>query len=460
MPISPHTELIPVASIWVDREKRQRREFDTSDLEPSIKQIGLINPIIVTKELELKAGERRWTAFRNLGIELIPARFFESLDPIEAMIVEFDENAKRKDLDWKEIVSAALRVQDLMKEQDPLVTQEAVALRLSLIPGTLSIYLRVGRSMSDPRVAEAKTVREAYNILARRDQRAAADELNELVSFVQVIEKEAPVLSAPQLDADLAPVAPVPVPAPRSVAPPAPPHPGIIQGDFLQWAPTYSGPKFNLIHCDFPYGVNVFSGPQARGAEGAVESYDDRPEVYLELIDCLCENFDRFASISCHLMFWTSARPEIIQKTREVLSRRIPSLVFTPFPLIWFKSDNMGIAGDAKRDPRHVYETALFAHRSGRQTLRMVSDTYACHTDKRLHPSCKPETMLKHFFSSVVDETTSILDPTAGSGAALRAADALGAARCLGLEKNAEFAQSAEKAFQTQRMLRLASKGA
>jgi hypothetical protein len=26
--------------------------------------------------------------------------------------------------------------------------------------------------------------------------------------------------------------------------------------DFNTWAPAYTGPKFNVIHCDFPYGIN------------------------------------------------------------------------------------------------------------------------------------------------------------------------------------------------------------
>lgn len=51
--------------------------------------------------------------------------------------------------------------------------------------------------------------------------------------------------------------------------------------------------------------------------------------------------------------------------------------------------------------------------------------------------------MLQHFLRMAVDETTDMLDPTAGSGMAVKASIALGARRSLGLEVNAEFAEAA-----------------
>jgi DNA modification methylase len=58
----------------------------------------------------------------------------------------------------------------------------------------------------------------------------------------------------------------------------------------------------------------------------------------------------------------------------------------------------------------------------------------------------KPEAILRHFFEMFVDENTLMLDPTCGSGTALRAAKSLGAA--LGIEKNEVFAERATRAFE------------
>ena len=66
----------------------------------------------------------------------------------------------------------------------------------------------------------------------------------------------------------------------------------------------------------------------------------------------------------------------------------------------------------------------------------------------------KPEPMLRHFFGMLVDENTVLLDPTCGSGSALRAANSLGARFVLGLERNAEFAGIAQDALARARKLK------
>jgi DNA modification methylase len=63
------------------------------------------------------------------------------------------------------------------------------------------------------------------------------------------------------------------------------------------------------------------------------------------------------------------------------------------------------------------------------------------------HAHEKSQDALEYFFEMVVDAQTSILDPTCGSGSALRAARRLGANRVLGLEINKEFADDALRAL-------------
>ena len=65
--------------------------------------------------------------------------------------------------------------------------------------------------------------------------------------------------------------------------------------------------------------------------------------------------------------------------------------------------------------------------------------------------SAKPEPVLRHFFRMFVDENSTVLDPTCGSGTALRAAESLGAAHILGIEVNKEFAERAAFAVEDSR---------
>jgi DNA modification methylase len=66
--------------------------------------------------------------------------------------------------------------------------------------------------------------------------------------------------------------------------------------------------------------------------------------------------------------------------------------------------------------------------------------------------------MLRHFFSMFVDETTTMLDPTCGSGASLRAAEDLGAKLVVGLELDPNYAKSANQRTLQARILRQAGK--
>jgi DNA modification methylase len=118
-----------------------------------------------------------------------------------------------------------------------------------------------------------------------------------------------------------------------------------------------------------------------------------------------------------------------------------------PFPLIWHKSDNMGILPDPTRGPRRIYETCLIASRGDRKIVRAVSNVVSHPTTKTIHMSEKPIGMLTKFMEMFVDEHTALLDPTCGSGNAIRAAEARGAHAVLGLERDTEFFNRAKEAY-------------
>jgi len=114
-----------------------------------------------------------------------------------------------------------------------------------------------------------------------------------------------------------------------------------------------------------------------------------------------------------------------------------------PFPLIWHKSDNAGVAPDPQRLPRRTYETAFFCHRGDRKLTengtRSASFSFPGKLGNEAHMSAKPEPMLKHFLSMICDEYSVVLDPTCGGASALKACESLGAHSVLGLEKLEDF---------------------
>ena len=464
MAVTDDFERLAISVIRVDRERRQRREIKLDGIDASIREKGVLQPIIVERredgEVWLIAGERRLEGSRAAGVLDIPVRWAESLSPLERELIELIENVKRLDLDWQDQCTGVARVHELNIERDPDWTMGETAQECALTLGTISLYLSVARELSDDRVRTATTVREAYNLLGRRAARASATELQKLLEPIPLARSVA--VPRNELNDPLHPTSsarPIPEAAAAIAELPRPPAPAesILNLDFVQWAAEYEGPLFNLIHVDFPYGINVFGGAGQFGKQDYDTGYADQGDVYWNLLDAFCASLDRFCSISAHVVWWFSDQWEIEHRTREIFAARAPSLEIARHKLIWFKSDNVGIAADATRDFRHVHETALFLRRGKRQLSRAaIANTYAAPTNKKLHPATKPEPMLRHFFQALVDETTLMLDPTCGSGASLLAAESLGAVRVLGLELDPQYCESARAELGMSRTLRSA----
>jgi ParB family chromosome partitioning protein len=100
-PDGPVTEL-PLDQI-VPNPKQPRKRFEPealAELTASIKASGVIQPIVVRKfgdHYELIAGERRWRAAREAGLERIPAVVREATNA-ESLELALVENLLREDL--------------------------------------------------------------------------------------------------------------------------------------------------------------------------------------------------------------------------------------------------------------------------------------------------------------------------------------------------------------------------
>jgi len=461
MPITDDYAEIPAERITIKRDTRQRKHIDVSDLVESIQLHGVLNPVIVTREFVLVAGERRTAACKQLNLP-VPVRFLDSLDEIELQLIELEENVKRSDLTWRDHVAAVGRIHQLYTSCNPTWTHEKTASAIGVSRGSITQILRVFKDLDNPAIADVTRFMAAYNILSRTDARAGADVLSEILEFdpsagaaaeaPSVLAEGPPApVEGPSTPVEGSPVVGIEGPltaraevSPGAAAVSAP----ILQADFMTWAPAYTGPKFSFIHCDFPYGLDIFAGEQMRLS--GFEPYDDSPELFTNLVSCLCENLHRIMKPSGHLMFWFPMQRYTL--VYDMFKKLAPQLVLHPIPLIWVKSDNVGIAPDPRRGPRQIYETALFGHSGDLPIVRVVANAFSHPTDKELHPSTKPEPMLRHFFQMFVDSSTSMLDPTCGSGAALRAAEALGAKNVLGLEIDPVHVSNARSALRRARL--------
>jgi ParB family chromosome partitioning protein len=111
--------------------KQPRKHFDEDslhELSDSIKQFGVIQPLIVQKKdkyYEIIAGERRWRAAKQAGLKEIPV-IVKNYTPQEVMEIAIIENIQREDLNP---IEEAIAYQNLIKEFN--LKQDEVAERVS-----------------------------------------------------------------------------------------------------------------------------------------------------------------------------------------------------------------------------------------------------------------------------------------------------------------------------------------
>ena len=129
-----------------------RKKFDQESLEElaqSIKEYGLIQPIIVTKKenyYSIIAGERRWRASKIAGLKEIPAIIREDNERVNSEI-SLIENMQREDLNPYE---KALGIKTLIDTYG--LSQEEVAKKLGKGRSTIANWVRVLNL--EPRVLE------------------------------------------------------------------------------------------------------------------------------------------------------------------------------------------------------------------------------------------------------------------------------------------------------------------
>lgn len=171
-----------------------RREFEPEalkELAASIREFGLLTPIVVTKknvegpngvevEYELIAGERRLKASKLLGLQTIPAIVRNVRLDRERLELAIIENIQREDLNPIEMARAYARLQDEFR-----MTQREVASRLGKSRETVANTMRLLDLPSEIQEAISKgqlTESHGRMLLAIDDQGTQMKLFNDLLS--------------------------------------------------------------------------------------------------------------------------------------------------------------------------------------------------------------------------------------------------------------------------------------
>lgn len=179
---------------------RFRKEMgDIPSLADSIARYGLVQPIVLTPDHTLVAGERRYRAHQQLGLERIDFVYVEEMPEDVKKELEFEENFWRKNMTWQEECLGILDIHRKKRLRGAAEGwswgQQQAAEMFGMSVGTINYVLAVAKRLeTESKLPEEKrkfwnygSVAEAYRlgilgeeedrlnaILARRAQEAAS----------------------------------------------------------------------------------------------------------------------------------------------------------------------------------------------------------------------------------------------------------------------------------------------
>lgn len=169
-----------------------RKVFDVKKIEElaqSIRTYGLLQPVIVRKDMEkfqLIAGERRFIACKSLGWASIPALIREMSD--SAMVtIALIENLQRENLSFLE---EAEGYQKLLDEFN--LTQEVLAQRLGKSQSTIANKIRLLKlptRVKELLVTQELTERHARALLKLQDEDSQLRVVNEICNLGMTVKQ-------------------------------------------------------------------------------------------------------------------------------------------------------------------------------------------------------------------------------------------------------------------------------
>ncbi len=146
--------LLPIDEILIPKSQ-VRHYFNQEKLEQlaeSIKQHGVLEPLLITPKKELIAGERRLRAAKMAGETQLPVKILD-VSPSEAKTLAIVENLQREDLNPVEETEGILELLQLKLNQD---RQDVI-----------SLLYKMNKADDNVIIPDAKTVENTFESLGK-----------------------------------------------------------------------------------------------------------------------------------------------------------------------------------------------------------------------------------------------------------------------------------------------------
>jgi len=386
---------------------RVREDFGNIDeLARSISELGLIQPIVVNRELKLIAGERRLKALTKLGVDTLTHGhtfvYNDELDPLRLKAMEVEENVRRKGLTWQEEVLAKKRLLEIMQELHGVATagrpsRAEVSGESSGGFGINKLAALLGESNAQTsKDVELAGLIETVPQLAKQDTKEGARRMAQLAMAVAVS----------QVQQAANPTNPIDVPC------------TLVQGDFNETArDILSSSSVDFIICDPPYGEDA-EGMGPKSPEMLAKAFNDSRNATVELYKALAKESYRVLKPDSFAMFFFGPR----LYGHIAVACLAAGFDVDMVPLIWVKNNVINTSPYTRYG--RSYEPIIVARKgapklmrpSQRDVLQFDAVQMRSTQEQKFYHAQKPVALIEKLILDTTIEGELIVDFTAGSG--------------------------------------------
>jgi ParB-like chromosome segregation protein Spo0J len=284
-------------------EDRMRKDYgDVGELASSIKEYGLIQPIVLSQTnrgYKLVAGGRRFAALSLLKIPcLIRGEGWILREETESdtngllrlTAIEIEENLKRKDLSWPEQVEGKQRLLELMQSIHggsrgagaPSQKEQALGETSGFGVRKLAAMLGESPALVSKDLHLATLVR-AMPVLAKQESKSSAQRIGTINLALHHMKMQKAKVTIAQVTGGSSCVA--------QFHEDDSPKYDLFQGDWKGSIHTIQNEEIDLIYTDLPYGVDLdkMGATENVSAHGGAISYSDSRDSIVADLDTLAE---------------------------------------------------------------------------------------------------------------------------------------------------------------------------
>ena len=441
-----HVDLrfVPVDDIIIG--DRFRKDYKLEDLEESVRDKGVIQPITINQNYYLLAGGRRLAAAKKVGLPVIPALIREVSDEIDAREIELLENVQREDLTWQERTLLTKNIDDLYTTKYGVRSAgvgqgwsgRKTAELLSRSHGSVQRTLALAEGMSlIPDIALCKTENEAFKMLRSIEESVLVKHLRKeqdttLEGHEDIDDEEfQEKLAGIDDEAERLKVTQERFRTSRIFAAQSNFRVGNAFTELDELCELYKTQESALrfLEVDPPFGISLKEQKKRtnKDAPSALDKYEEVPaDGYVDFLNKLCPLLYGIANKNCWMVFWYG--PTWTGEVRNALEAA--SWAVDHIPAVWVKgeeeSEGSGQTGSPERYLARATEF-FYVCRKGLPLLAKEGRTNVFSykpvpPSKKYHPTQKPLELYQELLNTFAFPGSVMCSPFLGSGAALRAA--------------------------------------